>query len=160
MLNWTKQFNIFCLLDNNQYNFSDPQFECLLAAGSIKTLQPLPGSTFNEFQNFVQEQKDWVFGHLAYDLKNEIENLSSQNFDGIQFPDMFFFVPEFILILKEDALDIGIINGDPGVIHQNILSSAESHKTKKQTATIKSRFSKDEYLETVRQIQQHILRGD
>ena len=160
MLNWTKQFNIFCLLDNNQYNFSDPQFECLLAAGSVKTLQPLPGKAFEGLENFVHEQKDWVFGHLGYDLKNEIENLSSQNFDGIQFPDIFFFIPEIILILKKDTLDIGIINGDPAVVHQNILSTSEDYKIKKTAATIKCRFLKDEYLETVTQIQQHILRGD
>jgi len=105
MLNWTKQFNIFCLLDNHQYNpdiYPDhSQFECLLAAGAIKTLQPPnAGSAFEALQEFVEEQKDWIFGHLAYDLKNEIEALSSQNHDGIHFPDLFFFVPQIIVILK------------------------------------------------------------
>ena len=160
MLNWANQFNIFCLLDNNQYNFLDPQFECLLAVGSVKTLQPIPGNAFEELQDFMHEQKDWVFGHLGYDLKNEIENLSSQNFDGIQFPDIFFFVPEIVLILKTNTLDIGIINGDSEVIYQNILSTSEGRKIKKSIATIKNRFSKEEYLEAVAQIQQHILRGD
>jgi para-aminobenzoate synthetase component 1 len=146
MLNWTKQFNIFCLLDNNQYNFSDPQFECLLAAGSVNTLKQMPGKAFDSLQDFVYEQKDWVFGHLGYDLKNEI--------------DIFFFVPEIVLILKKDNLEIGIINGDSEVIYQNIISSSEDHKIKKIIPSIKSRFSKEEYIETVRQIQQHIHRGD
>ena len=160
MLNWTKQFNIFCLLDNNQYNFSDPQFECLLATGSVKTLQAKPGNTFEGLQDFVYEQKDWIFGHLSYDLKNEIENLSSQNFDEIQFPDIFFFVPEIVLILRKDSLEIGIIKGESEVIYQNILSSTEEQKIKKTIPSIKSRFSKEEYLKTVAEIQQHILRGD
>ena len=160
MLNWTKQFNIFCLLDNNQYNFSDPQFECLLATGSVKTLQAKPGNTFEGLQDFVFEQKDWIFGHLGYDLKNEIENLSSQNFDEIQFPDIFFFVPEIVLILRKDSLEIGIIKGESEVIYQNILSSTEEQKIKKTIPSIKSRFSKEEYLKTVAEIQQHILRGD
>lgn len=160
MLNWTKQFNIFCLLDNHQYNFSDPQFECLLAAGSVKTLQSIPGNAFEGLQEFVQEEQDWIFGHLSYDLKNEIENLSSQNFDGIQFPDLFFFVPEIVLILKKDRLDIGLIKGDPNIVYENILSASEDHQPGKSTLQIKSRFLKEEYLETVKQIQQHILRGD
>ena len=160
MLNWTNQFNIFCLLDNNQYNLSTPQFECLLGAGSIKTLQPSPGNAFKELQDFVQEENDWIFGHLAYDLKNEIENLCSQNFDGIQFPDLFFFVPEIVLVLKKEILEIGIVNGDPDIIYQNILSATENKKIEKSIPVIKSRFSKEEYIETVKKIQEHILRGD
>ncbi len=160
MLNWTNQFNIFCLLDNNQYNFSNPQFECLLAAGSIKTLQSFAGNAFKELQDFVHGERDWIFGHLAYDLKNEIENLSSQNFDGIQFPDLFFFVPEIILILKKDSLEIGIVEGDANIVFKNILSATVNKKTIKSIPVIKSRFLKEEYIETVKKIQQRILRGD
>ncbi|MEO5783210.1 MAG: anthranilate synthase component I family protein [Ginsengibacter sp.] len=160
MLNWTTLFNIFCLLDNNQYNFSTPQFECLLAAGSIKTLQPMPGNAFKELENFVHDENDWIFGHLAYDLKKEVENLSSQNFDGIQFPDLFFFVPEIVLILKKEILEIGIVNGDPDLIYQNILTATKEPRTKKLIPVIKRRFSKEEYIETVKKIQERILRGD
>lgn len=160
MLNWANQFNIFCLLDNHQYNFSNPQFECLLAAGSVKELQVTPGEAFERLQQFVQQENDWVFGHLAYDLKNEIEQLSSQNFDGIQFPDLFFFVPEIILVLKAGRVEIGVAAGDPGMIYKNILSFNSQVVPGKSVSKLKSRFSKQEYLETVHQIQQHILRGD
>jgi para-aminobenzoate synthetase component 1 len=159
MLNWSNQFNIFCLLDNHQYNFLIPEFECLLAAGFTKEIYFSAGKSFESLQDFVQQQNDWVFGHLAYDLKNEIEALSSQNFDGIQFPDFFFFVPEVILILKPGVLEIGVNKGDPGVVFKNILSSI-GQQIGKSTNQIKTRFSKQEYLETVKQIQQHILRGD
>jgi para-aminobenzoate synthetase component 1 len=159
MLNWSNQFNIFCLLDNHQYNFLIPEFECLLAAGFTKEIYFSAGKSFESLQDFVQQQNDWVFGHLAYDLKNEIEALSSQNFDGIQFPDFFFFVPEVILILKPGVLEIGVNKGDPGVVFKNILSS-NGQQIGKSTNQIKTRFSKQEYLETVKQIQQHILRGD
>ena len=160
MLNWTKQFNIFCLLDNHQYNFSAPQFECLLAAGSVKELHITNGNAFENLQDFVEEENDWVFGHLSYDLKNEIEILSSQNFDAIQFPDLFFFVPEIVLILKTDVLEIGITSGDSGVIYESIVSLKDQHNSNSSVPEIKSRFLKDEYLETVAKLQQHILRGD
>ncbi len=161
MLNWSKQFNIFCLLDNHQYNFSDPQFECLLAVGAIKTLPPCQDNCFVDIQNFIYETKDWVFGHLGYDLKNEIEDLSSQNFDGIKFPDAYFFVPKIILILKKNTLDIGVIKGDPDIIYENIFSILRNPSpVHKILPKLKGRFSKEEYLTTVKQIQQHILRGD
>ena len=161
MLNWVTKFNIFCFLDNNQYNFSDPQFECLLAAGSIKELHFAPGNTFSDLQKFVEAGKDWIFGQLNYDLKNEIERLSSENFDAIQFPDLFFFIPEIVLILKKDSLEIGMIKDDPVVIYENIITaSREQQKSNRFISQIKNRFSKEEYLQTVKQIQQHILRGD
>ena len=120
----------------------------------------MPGNAFKELQDFVNEERDWIFGHLAYDLKNEVENLSSQNFDGIQFPDLFFFVPEIVLLLKKEILEIGIVNGDPDLIYQNILSATEGQPTKKSIPVIKNRFSKVEYIETVKKIQERILRGD
>lgn len=160
MLNWTNRFNIFCLLDNHEYNFSNPKFECLLAAGSVSELNLTAGNAFESLQNFVEKEKDWVFGHLCYDLKNEIEDLSSQNFDGIRFPDLFFFVPEIILILKTDVLEIGIHTGDPDIIYNSIISFNDTPKTNKSTCRIKSRFSKQEYLDAVKQIRYHILRGD
>lgn len=161
MLNWAYQFNIFCLLDNHQYNFSTPQFECLLAAGSFKELRCTPENTFEDLQEFVAGEKDWMFGHLGYDLKNKIENLSSENFDEIQFPDLFFFIPQIVLILKKDTLNIGLINGDPDVIYESITSVSIAHQyIISSNPKIKSRFSKEEYLQTVKQIQQHILRGD
>ncbi len=70
MLNWTKQFNIFCLLDNHEYNPPDSYrgyrdasgFECLLAAGSIKTISAKTGNAFDSLQNFVSEKG---IGYLA-----------------------------------------------------------------------------------------------
>ncbi len=161
MLSWIKQFNIFCLLDNHQYNFSEPEFECLLAAGAEKVLPFRPGNNFDSLQRFIKEEQDWIFGHLSYDLKNEVEDLSSHNFDGIQFPDMFFFVPEIVLILKKNSLEIGIIKSDPDDIFKKILSeSPEEQVSKKSLPQTNSRFSKQEYLQTVKQIQRHIIRGD
>ena len=40
----------------------------------------------------IIESKKWIFGHISYDKKNSIENLSSKNYDGISFPDVNFFL--------------------------------------------------------------------
>jgi para-aminobenzoate synthetase component 1 len=88
MLEWLTQFSIFCFLDNHQYDFLSPSFECLAGAGSFSILSPTSGMT--ALQTFTKDHDDWIFGHLSYDLKNEIEDLSSANPDHIQFPDIFF----------------------------------------------------------------------
>src|SRR6478609_4197755 len=99
MLNWANQFNICCLLDNHEYNISPHTVECILAVGAANEIKCMYGNAFDSLQKFSEHHHDWLFGHFSYDLKNEIENLSSNNFDGIEFPDLHFFVPETIIKL-------------------------------------------------------------
>ena len=92
MLNWTNQFNIFCFLDNRNYNYSEPAFECLLAAGCKRSIEVNAGKAYEELQKFYEVNRStWLFGHFGYDLKNETEELNSGHEDHIGFSDLYFF---------------------------------------------------------------------
>ncbi len=160
MLNWAQPFNIFCLLDNRQYHFEIPGFECLLAVGSKRAIETAAGATFNALRQFLGNEKDWLFGHLGYDLKNETESLTSANFDGIHFPDCYFFVPQIVLQLDENNLTIHC-EENAGEIFSAI-EAQESFIGQRRCApfSIRSRFSSEAYINTVKKLQQHILRGD
>ena len=160
MLNWANQFNICCLLDNHQYNLSHHRYECILAAGCLRSVKSEAGNAFNQLQQFIDDEHDWIFGHLSYDLKNEIEPLSSQGFDGIKFPDLFFFVPEVIVQLDESALSIGSYESNQQEIFQQILQCDGNHKQLSGRIEIQSRITKAQYLEAIRQLKARILRGD
>jgi para-aminobenzoate synthetase component 1 len=161
MLNWTKQFNIFCLLDNHGYQFSHPQFECLLAAGAVHSITTGAGNAFTKLEQFADQHDDWVFGQLAYDLKNEVEDLRSENHDGIGFPDLFFFVPEIILILQEHTLQVGVLQGEADEVFRSIDDIKNDVKvSQSKSPVIKSRFSKEEYINSVEDLREHIHRGD
>src|SRR5687767_7934386 len=107
MLNWVNRFNICVFLDNHHYVSDNNSVECLAAAGSITSLQLPAGNALFQLEHFHRQQNDWIFGHLAYDLKNEIESVHSSHPDGIGFPDLYFFVPEVVLQLTEQRLYIG-----------------------------------------------------
>ena len=113
MLNWAKQFSTFCFLDNHQYHINPHSKECLLAA-------EIKGKAFNDsaitgLQEYINEKKDgWLFGHLNYDLKNELEALSSKHPDPIQFPEIFFFEP--LVLISFNETDMRIEADDPGKI--------------------------------------------
>ena len=161
MLNWSTRFSIFCLLDDQQYNSSRSSFECILGAGTISTLRASAGSSFIQLQEFVEHSKDWTFGHLGYDLKNEVEKLTSENPNGIGFPDLFFFVPEIVVILEKGELIIGVVDGSADDIYRQISKSPSSaSQSHTSGVTLKSRFNKEEYLETIKKLKHHILRGD
>jgi len=132
-----------------------------LAAGSLRSIRAKAGDAFNQFQEFVDQDQDWIFGHLGYDLKNEIETLFSAGHDSIQFPDLFFFVPEFILQLDESALSIGTYREDSQYIFQQIMdSNSHEHTGGSFQTEVKSRISRKQYLDAIEQLKVHILRGD
>lgn len=160
MLNWAQPFNIFCFLDNRQYHVEVPAFECLLAAGSRQALTSDPGNSLDVLKHFRREENDWLFGHLGYDLKNETEQLNSLHFDGINFPDYYFFVPDIVLQLTETHLTI-CCEENAGDIFAAIESySAFIDLGQPAGLDIKSRISRQDYIHIVKKLQQHILRGD
>jgi para-aminobenzoate synthetase component 1 len=112
MLDWGNRFNICCFLDNHNYHLSHNSIECVLAAGVISKVESYAGNALNDLSSFVSNANDWVFGHLSYDLKNEIEKVSSSHPDGIGFPDLFFFVPQYIIQLHESSITIGSTGND------------------------------------------------
>lgn len=160
MLNWVNRFGIFCLLDNQQYNFEAPAFECLLAAGCKKNIELQDEAAFEQLANFYETVKgEWLFGHLGYDLKNAVEKLQSNNIDNIGFSGTHFFVPEIVLQLKDNSIEI-FCEGDAGVIFTAIQNAAGDTEIKSKPVNTKSRISKPAYIDTVKKLQQHILHGD
>ena len=161
MLNWANQFSIFCFLDNNSYHFEAPAFECFLAAGAKRSVKANAGNAFEQLKIFSRQNNgEWLFGHLGYDLKNEIENLHSDNFDGVQFPDTHFFVPEFVLKLTRDRLSIYAGSGAEEIFRAVTAADPVTVFGAPQQLIIQNRISGTAYIDTIKKLQAHMLRGD
>ncbi len=155
MLNWSGRFNIFCFLDNNNYAFEDPSFECMLAAGCEKSISPGYGNVFNELKEFADKNKGWLVGHFNYPAATPLAN------DTIGFPAGFFFIPEMIVRLKKGSVIVESNAIDPAEIFRSINEQPAIIKRKNSTSvTIKSRYSKDEYIAIIASLRKHIQRGD
>ncbi len=159
MLNWLSRFNICCFLDNHQYSIAPQTLECIAAAGSIAIIQPGQADRLDAIDQFTLGQQDWIFGHLGYDLKNEIEGLRSNHEDHIGFPAAFLFVPEFVILLKDDVVEVGSCGNDHDVVFEDI-SRMQPRQASHHVIEIKQRFSRDEYVQVIRDLKQHIHRGD
>ncbi|HEY6505045.1 MAG TPA: anthranilate synthase component I family protein [Chitinophagaceae bacterium] len=159
VLNWAQRFNTFCFLDNHQYQIEPHTQECIVGAGIRRKIMAEAGTALDQLQYFIDKKKTWLFGHLGYDLKNEMDEFSSGHPDHIQFPDLFFFEPEIIIRLTESEM---IIEADePAEIFDAVVSQPFHAKIIKETPTpIQNRIPKEEYLSVIRQLQKHILRGD
>ncbi len=85
------------LLDSNEHQNKYSKFNWLLGWGKIAELSSSVNS-FAKLRAFQQAHQDWLLGHLAYSLKDEVENLTSRNIDKLNWPNLAFFVPETIII--------------------------------------------------------------
>lgn len=156
-LQWANRFDVCCLLDSNDFADQYSRFDFLLAAGAKETLRCHPGSAFESLKAFYDLHRQWVFGLLGYDLKNEVEILTSTNPDKLQFPELFFFVPEYLILIR--GTEITVLLGDTCIIDEIQLTASPTTIKNKQV-TIQSKMDRPTYLSTVGKIQQHIIRGD
>ena len=116
--------------------------------------------SFEQLNNFHSQREDWLFGYLSYDLKNEIEELSSNNIDNFNTDNLSFFVPEYVLLLSEETLEIQTYyskNDCDEFVRAFNFSDLSScpHKV-----SLRRRDDKTSYLKKINRIKHHIQSGD
>ena len=122
MLSWANRFSIFSFLDNHRYQTNYHSIECLLAIDNKNSFIANAGNALNDLQNFLNERPRWLFGHMGYDLKNEIESVTSFYKSRLGFPDIFFFEPKIVIRLSEKEMEIES-EDDAGKIFEEIMQS-------------------------------------
>ena len=159
ILQWSSKFNSVAILDSNNYN-SDKysKHEYIAGIGAVKELKLTQyKDSFNKLKDFQQSNKNYLFGYFSYDLKNDIENLKSDNTDNLQFPILHFFEPEYLIKIKEKTVSITSSNTEEifnQINEQKIINS--DIKSNSFTPV----FLKKEYINTVNKLKQHIQLGD
>lgn len=157
-LQWANGFEVSCYLDSNNYHNQYSQFDALLAVGVRAEISASAGNAFHALERFRQEHSGWMTGFLGYDLKNELEHTQSNNIDQLNFPDLYFFVPEYLFILR--GHDLEIIADNAEMVWDAINRQTAIQKQAVQQFTLQSRFSRQEYIATFNQIKENIKRGD
>ena len=163
---WAASFEVFCFLDNNGHteNAYHSQ-EGLLAVGfESQILHTRPHGAFRDLQEYYEMKKDWLFGFLSYDLKNDTEALDSKNFDGTMMPEMHFFQPTYVFDIQSDSLKISSKGLSPDLVFQVIqnmdISSPAEVQNSPALPSLQPRISKEKYIETVKKVKRNIQLGD
>lgn len=107
LLQWAlQQSETVLFLAGDDYPNAYPAFEYALALAPQSYLQcKRTEGAFDKLEDYRKRTADWLFGHLSYDLKNELEKLQSENPDSIGFPELFFFQPQKLIFKKGDRLE-------------------------------------------------------
>jgi len=135
----------------------------ILAYGSGELLELNGSHVLDAINSFINKHKgNYLFMALAYDIKNEIEDLHSQNPDSIEFPVGVLWCPEVVVKIKNDQYTF--VQGEETELNKQVLhefleeNSVQSDK--KSSYKFVPEISKGSYINTVNKLKDHIQRGD
>ena len=151
-------------MESNGHAQKYGSFDFLMAVDAQTDKSNFFGS-LGQLKKAIVEKQDWLFGFFSYDLKNELEDLVSQNFDGLGFPILHFFQPSKVIKCVGDELHFWYLEDCADEIEDDFaqlltLMDAEETEETHNSVKIKMRIHKDAYFEKVGQLLEHIHRGD
>ena len=166
-LKWAQQFDEIIFLESNQDTQAEQEkygeVEAIIAVGAHDFLSADSIGAFDKLKQFRQKHKDFLFGYLSYDLKNDTEKLSSSNPDHLGFPELYFFQPQKVLLWKNDTVEFLYLEAYQQEIEKDIQEIFEvelKSDTPSKKCKISSRLSQHGYFDKVTNVLEHIHRGD
>ena len=166
-LRWAQQFNEVVFLESNsEAQISKQQYvnyDAVLAIGAQSSITTGYKNAFKKLKTFQNKHKDFLFGHLNYDLKNDIEDLSSSHEDHIGFPDLYFFQPKKHFLWKNNQVEMLYLPDLKAEIELDLQAIKDFTLPQISGSTpleISSKISKESYFNKVDNILEHIHRGD
>lgn len=165
LLAWSQEYEEVLWLDSNSYDRQNyPEYEAILAVDAFTSLKTDYQGAFDQLEEYQSTTKDWIFGYLSYDLKNDTERLSSKNEDELGFADLYFFQPKKIFLLKDDLIEMQYLAMVDDEMEEDFQAIINHHQEVAETSTvalsIKLKVHKEAYKEKVRAMLDHINRGD
>lgn len=169
LLCWADSFGEVVVLDSNVIANEKAlysSYDFIVAVDAFTSLKTDYVNSFKELYQYQNQTKDWLFGTISYDTKNAIESLSSTNQDGLEFPDLFFFQPKKLFLIKGSELEIQYLRMCDDEIEsdfeaiQNQNGSDLSMSVSQTKNTIQQRISFEKYLEKTEQFLKAIHRGE
>ncbi len=166
LLEWSRQYDEVVWLDSNGHKGLYSSFDGLLAVDGLTGISTDAENGFADLAEYQAQVKDWIFGYLSYDLKNDAEQLSSKNVDSLEFPALYFFQPKKIIRIEGNDVNFIYLNlvadeipADFELLLNDILEHTEE-RCSDDDMRIKMRIFKDEYFSSVNEMLAHIHKGD
>ena len=156
----TPQSGFITLLNNNFIAYPHDPFPNRLFVGAKRVISLVDSDPFQALHDAHRARPSYLVGYLGYDLKNQLEDLTSRHPNRLGFPDTYFVEPEWIL----DFVDNDVIiqgEGDVNRVVEEVRNYPHCPVGKGgKTHIIQCRVTPEEYMARVRQIKQHIVAGD
>lgn len=164
LLQWSQQFEEVVWLDSNKHQQHYTTYDAVLAVDAFTCIATDSQQAFDQLQEYQTITKDWIFGYFTYDLKNDIEHLKSEHVDGLEFPELFFFQPKKLFLIKGDVVEMQYLKMVDDEFKSDLNDIADCRLDQEETPlkpiSIQMRLTKEQYVEKVNTMLSHIHRGD
>jgi len=159
LLTWCNQFPYACLLDSREFITAYSEVELLAAVGNIPLIPP--GTSIEKGFQYLEQTKDWIFGHFGYHAFHSYYQLSQPEIDAADFSHYFFFCPETVVQIQQEGITLSTFHPNPATVFEEITKiQPASPLSTQQTIAFEPLLSKAEYLHQIAEIISHIKRGD
>jgi len=105
LLTWAQSSETVVWLDSNQYEQKYNSFDAALAIDEFTAIKTDYTHAFDKLKEYQSYTKDYLFGYISYDVKNDVEQLTSNNFDGLDFADLYFFQPQKLFFIRGNEVE-------------------------------------------------------
>ncbi len=164
LLYWAQDFREVVFLDSNHHIDQYSRYDFALAVDAFTSLKTDQFNAFEDLKQYQQTTNDWLFGYLSYDLKNDVEMLYSANHDGLQFPDLYFFQPKKLFLMKGNTLEIRYLNMCDDEVEADFSEIQNGFEVQglrlNEPLQIQQRIDKEAYVKKVETLLEHIHKGN
>jgi para-aminobenzoate synthetase component 1 len=157
LLDWARRSSPIAWYDSNDYPHQNNDFDAILA---LETFEENPWHTSeNELQTVLGA--DWLFGYFSYEYNAAWEQVTPTNPSFLSVPQLQFFRPKKVWLLKGDVLTALYLESDnPAVDFECITNIVTRIEKSLMAIDLLPRISKDIYLQHASALKDHIMRGD
>ncbi len=163
---WASQeYGVSVVLDSNNFEIPDfiekaRQYDFVAGFDHIDQHYDSLGDLYD----FHQKHKEWLLGYITYDVKNQVEKLVSNLPDRIELPDLYFFVPRFLILYDKNKWQVGYLeqydDEDAVIAFIETITDTLPYNEEMDPVKIVPQITHKEYLEAVEELLKHIQRGD
>lgn len=159
----------FTFIENNPetislFNSNNSDKEYLIGWGKTNEIKlSTEENAFEKLNAFQLKHQDWMMGYLSYDLKNDVEELKSENNDDFAFPLLHFYIPELLIKIHKNFTLVEFHSGIEQQQINSMIHDARVHYTPSPQKGVDIIFNgpdEDEYIEHFNILSDHIQQGD
>ncbi len=162
LLNCAARFGSCCFLDNRGYQSALHAHEFLLGFGETASAEIAPGEDPAVLDDFLKANRGrWIFGHFSYDCNQGLYGIKNFKPDPVGFASARLFVPAVCIRGNSGAITGAFC--EPGFDAEGFLqevSEAPDKPVAQPPVSLSAGLSRDAYIEIIRKLRDHILRGD
>jgi para-aminobenzoate synthetase component 1 len=157
LVHWSNTFEVASVLNSNDYADHYGKYSLLAGIGSKRIIRD---GGIREVRAFYKANKTWLFGHLAYDLKNQLENLQSKHAGNFDFGDLSFFEPKILVVQNRGEEMVRFFADDEAEINSFIESLSHFEGTTPTLPKLKAKMQRQAYFEAIARLKKEIQYGN